>query len=74
MGDWSDYFEDYPEENPGNYDKNGQFDPNGTLRKERATQALAQRRLGEVLLNNAVATQPKMPSPKTESSQHHPGA
>jgi hypothetical protein len=59
MGDWSDYFEAYPEENPGNYDESGQFDPHGTLRKERATQQLAQQRLDEVLLNKATATQPK---------------
>jgi len=26
MGDWSDYFEDFPEENPANW-VNGQFDP-----------------------------------------------
>ena len=42
MGEWSDYFEDYPEENLGNYDESGQFDPHGSLRKERATQQLAQ--------------------------------
>ena len=59
MGEWSEYFEDYPEENPGNYDESGQFDPNGTLRKERKVQQLAQKRLDEVLLANASATQPK---------------
>lgn len=64
MGDWSDYFEDHPEENPGNYDESGQFDPHGTLRKERATQLLAQKRLDEVLLNRAAATQPKTPPQK----------
>lgn len=26
MGEWSDYFEDFPEENPANY-VNGRFDP-----------------------------------------------
>jgi hypothetical protein len=25
MGDWSDYFEDFPEENPANYDDNGRY-------------------------------------------------
>jgi len=30
MGEWSDYFEDFPEENPANYDENGRYDPNGT--------------------------------------------
>ena len=28
MGEWSDFFEDFPEENPGNY-VNGSFDPKG---------------------------------------------
>jgi hypothetical protein len=28
MGDWSDYFEDFPEENSANY-VNGRFDPQG---------------------------------------------
>jgi hypothetical protein len=28
MGDWSDYFEDFPEENPANYIDN-RFDPKG---------------------------------------------
>jgi hypothetical protein len=25
MGEWSDYFEDFPEENPANYDDNGRY-------------------------------------------------
>lgn len=28
MGEWSEYFEDFPEENPANY-VNGRFDPTG---------------------------------------------
>lgn len=28
MGEWSEYFEDFPEENPANY-VNGRFDPAG---------------------------------------------
>jgi len=28
MGEWSEYFEDFPEENPGNY-VNGNYDPKG---------------------------------------------
>lgn len=71
MGDWSDYFEQFPEENPGNYDKNGQFDPHGVLRKERVTQQLAQRRLTEVLLAKATATQPVTQVDKG-SSKHPP--
>ncbi|WP_445403653.1 hypothetical protein [Acinetobacter vivianii] len=25
MGEWSEYFEDFPEENPSNYDDNGRY-------------------------------------------------
>ncbi len=34
MGEWSEYFEDFPDENPANY-VNGKFDPKGAaqLRK-----------------------------------------
>ncbi len=49
MGEWSDHFEDFPEENPANYDKKGRYDPNGSLRREQATQELAQKRLDEIL-------------------------
>lgn len=49
MGDWSDYFEDYPEENPGNYDEYGNYDPKGTLRRERKRQETAQNKLDEIL-------------------------
>ena len=31
MGEWSDYFEDFPEENPANY-VGGKFDPEGAKR------------------------------------------
>ncbi|MDA0115905.1 hypothetical protein OH457_21955 [Vibrio sp. 2art] len=31
MGEWSEYFEDYPEENPANY-LNGSFDPIGAAK------------------------------------------
>ena len=49
MGEWSEYFEDFPEENPGNYDECGRYDPNGLMRKEKAAQDLAYKRLDEVL-------------------------
>ena len=49
MGDWSEYFEDFPEENPANYDKRGRYDPDGKLRAEEKRQKLAQQRLTEVL-------------------------
>jgi hypothetical protein len=32
MGEWSDYFEDFPEENQANY-VNGRFDPAGAARQ-----------------------------------------
>ena len=37
MGEWSEYFEDFPDENPANY-VNGRFDPEGAkhLRKQQA--------------------------------------
>ncbi|CAG2148295.1 hypothetical protein [Cupriavidus numazuensis] len=54
MGEWSEYFEDFPEENPANYDKNGRFDPNGRFRKEQSQQELANRRLDEVLRKKGV--------------------
>ena len=31
MGEWSEYFEDFPEENPGNW-IDGRFDPDGAAR------------------------------------------
>lgn len=54
MGEWSEYFEDFPEENPANYDENGRFDPNGVLRREKTQQELANRRLDEVLRKKGV--------------------
>jgi hypothetical protein len=33
MGEWSDYFADFPEEDPANY-PNGVFDPHKVLRDE----------------------------------------
>ena len=43
MGEWSDYFEDFPEENPANY-VGERFDPQGAqaLRAQEAKQASAQ--------------------------------
>lgn len=58
MGEWSDYFEDFPEENPANYDKQGRYDPNGKIRTEQKQQELAQRRLDEVLATRAVGKEP----------------
>ena len=33
MGEWFDYFEDFPEENLANW-TNGYFDPNGVVREK----------------------------------------
>jgi len=41
MGEWSEYFEDFPEENPGNY-VNGNFDPEGAEAMRAAQAKLAQ--------------------------------
>jgi hypothetical protein len=37
MGEWSEYFEDFPDENPANY-VNGRFDPKGAA-AQRAKQS-----------------------------------
>ena len=41
MGEWSEFFEDFPEENPGNY-VNGSFDPKGAKALRAAKAKLAQ--------------------------------
>lgn len=41
MGEWSEYFEDFPEENPGNY-VNGRFDPQGAEALRAAKAKLAE--------------------------------
>ncbi|MDT4887430.1 hypothetical protein FQZ97_1238840 [compost metagenome] len=58
MGEWSDYFEDFPEENPANYDESGRYDPNGIQRQERAKADYAQQRLDEVLKQKGVFHRP----------------
>lgn len=35
MGEWSEYFEDFPEENPANY-VDGRFDPQGAAAQRAA--------------------------------------
>lgn len=39
MGEWSDYFEDFPEENPANW-LNGRFDPEGARRAHQRANVL----------------------------------
>ena len=59
MGEWSEYFEDFPEENPANHDKNGSYDPNGLLKKEREKNIQAHERLDELLKNKGIVIRPK---------------
>ncbi len=40
MGEWSEFFEDFPEENPANYVR-GQFDPQGAAAVRRSQDKLA---------------------------------
>ena len=47
MGEWSDYFEDYPEENPVNYDDKGRFNPDH--HEEESRQDIANKKLDEAL-------------------------
>jgi hypothetical protein len=42
MGEWSEYFEDFPEENPANY-LNGTFDPLQANAQREAQQKAAQK-------------------------------
>lgn len=51
MGEWSDYFEDYPEENPANYVA-GRFDPRGA----EASRAQEAKRASEQAALNAEIT------------------
>lgn len=39
MGEWSEYFEDFPEENPANYIGH-QFNPEGAKAQQKAEQKL----------------------------------
>lgn len=53
MGEWSEYFEDFPEENPANW-VNGRFDPAGAA----AANAEMARRM--VVVQESAALQKKM--------------
>lgn len=48
MGEFSDYFEDFPEQNPANHNERGQYDPN--YRAERERQRIANEKLAAALL------------------------
>ena len=56
MGEWSEYFEDFPEEDPGNYDERGRFVPDRRQRDE----FQQQRRFSEIPRH-----QPPVPRVKT---------
>jgi len=52
MGEWSEYFEDFPEENPGNY-VGGKFDPEGAkrVREAEAKRSTASAEITQMLAN-----------------------
>ena len=55
MGEWSDYFEDFPEENPSNY-VGGRFDPASALAQRDAQQKATQKlRKDQERLNAEIA-------------------
>lgn len=51
MGEWSEYFEDFPEEDPGNY-VNGKFDPvlARTVRQQEQSNSAAKEEVNRLLL------------------------
>lgn len=49
MGEMSDYFEDFPEDNPAKYTEDGQYDPNRQIRQELSRQKTAHQKLDDVL-------------------------
>lgn len=51
MGEWSVYFEDFPEENPGNY-VNGRFDPQGAKQLRRQQSVVNEK---QAALNKEIA-------------------
>ncbi|WP_237058290.1 hypothetical protein [Microbulbifer sediminum] len=57
MSEWSDYFEDFPEENPANY-VGGKFDPEGAKRAREieGNQSEANSEVNEMLANAWKAT------------------
>lgn len=46
MGEWSEYFEDFPEENPANYVE-GKFDPRGADVHRKAQQRAARKLMND---------------------------
>lgn len=62
MGEWSEYFEDFPEENPGNY-VNERFDPHGAqaLREQQVKVASDQANLNSEI---AIIVERHRPSAK----------
>ena len=60
MGEWSDYFEDFPDENPANY-VGDKFDPKGAaaLRRQGASVSEAQAKLDAEIKAIVEQHQPK---------------
>ncbi len=67
MGEWSEYFS---EEDPGNYDEQGRFDPDRRLRSETQRQRLAHERLDAALRTGRSASALPM---KPKAGRHTPG-
>lgn len=51
MGEWSEYFEEFPEENPANY-VDGHFDPEGAKARQRQGAKVAEE---QARLNKEIA-------------------
>ena len=64
MGEWSDYFEDFPEENPANHDEHGRYNPEH--RAERERQRIANEKL-DAALRRKQSPQNKTPPPTPEA-------
>jgi hypothetical protein len=64
MGEWSEYFEDFPDENPANY-VNGRFDPEGAaqLRSHQtevsAKQAALNKEIADIIKKHREAKKPE---------------
>jgi hypothetical protein len=72
MGEWSDYFEDFPDENPANY-VNGRFDPKGAEERNRQSARAAQVRaesaaLQQKMLNMAAEARAAAEKRTTETA------
>lgn len=61
MGEMSDYFEDFPEQNPANYDEDGQFNP--LHREESERRRIAYAKLEEIRRRKRAPGNTDLPEP-----------